>query len=110
MTALLVGGMVCLETHKVSLQPHSIGTSGLQRILLALYGAVSRTGLLSTRVGRRVFASAYDLYKSRWEAAEIMALRKFVDPGTAIIDVGANIGFFTRRFAEWVRPGGIVIA
>jgi FkbM family methyltransferase len=102
--------MVCLETHKVSLQPHTAPISGLQRILLALYSLVSRTGLLSTRVGRRAFAFAYDLYKSRWEAAEIMALKRFVSPGTVIIDVGANIGFFTRRFAEWVRPGGIVIA
>jgi FkbM family methyltransferase len=38
------------------------------------------------------------------------ALAKLVGPGTTVIDVGANVGFYTRRFAEWVRPGGEVIA
>jgi FkbM family methyltransferase len=70
----------------------------------------ARTGLLSTRAGQRIFAAAYDLYKSRWEAGEIAALKPLVQRGTTVIDVGANIGFFTRRFAEWVRPGGLVIA
>src|SRR6185503_14448504 len=102
--------MVCLQTDKVSLQPHTATGSGLQRLLLCFYRAVSSTGLLSTRLGRRAFAFAYDFYKSRWEAADITALKKFVRVGTTVIDVGANIGFFTRHFAEWVRPGGIVIA
>jgi FkbM family methyltransferase len=108
--------MVCLETEKAPLHrtlacPRETSTiSGLQRFLLGAYGILARTGLLSTRLGRSVFATAYELYKSRWEAAEIAALKTFVRPGTVAIDVGANIGFFTRRFAEWVRPGGLVIA
>jgi len=102
--------MVCLQTDKVSLQPHTATAGGLQRVLLCFYRAVSSTGLLSTRLGRRAFALAYDFYKSRWEAADVTALKKFVRVGTTVIDVGANIGFFTQRFAEWVRPGGIVIA
>jgi FkbM family methyltransferase len=108
--------MVCLQTENATLHP-STGcllqpstTSWLQRFLLGVYGVASRTGLLSTRFGRTAFATAYDLYKSRWEAAEIAALRTFVRPGTLAIDVGANIGFFTRRLADWVRPGGLVIA
>jgi FkbM family methyltransferase len=108
--------MVCLETERTALtavassarQPTT--KSWLQRTLLATYWVVSRTGLLSTSVGRAAFATAYDFYKSRWEAPGIAALKSFVRPGTIVIDVGANIGFFTRRFAEWVRPGGIVIA
>jgi FkbM family methyltransferase len=102
--------MVCLQTEKISIQSHATGPTGLQRTLLGLYRVAARTGLLSTRIGRRAFASAYDFYKSRWEAVEIMALKQFVRPGTVAIDVGANIGFFARRFAEWVRPGGLVIA
>jgi len=102
--------MVCLQTDKVSLQSHTATARGLQRILLGFYRAVSSTGLLSTRPGRRAFALAYDFCKSRWDAADVIALKKFVRTGTTVIDVGATIGFFTRRFAEWVRPGGIVIA
>ena len=108
--------MVCLQTENAALHPstgcllQASTTSRLQRFLLMGYGIASRTGLLSTRLGRAAFATAYDFYKSHWEAGEIAALRTFVRPGTVAIDVGANIGFFTRRLAEWVRPGGLVIA
>ena len=81
-----------------------------QTVLLALYRAVSSTGLLSTRPGRAMYEWSYDLYKDRFEAGPVDALRQFIKPGTTVIDVGANIGFFSRRFARWVGPGGRVIA
>lgn len=82
----------------------------LQTILLALYRAVLATGLLSTSGGRRAYEWAYDRYKERFEAGPIDALRPFVKPGTTVVDVGANIGFFSRRFGRWVGAGGRVIA
>lgn len=81
-----------------------------QSVLLPLYAAIKRSGVLETRLGQRLFEYAYDLYKRRIEGAEADALQPFVRPGTLVIDVGANIGFFTRRFARWVSPGGRVIA
>ena len=39
-----------------------------------------------------------------------MTLRPYLLPGTAAIDVGANIGFFTERFARWLGPSGVVVA
>ncbi|HVJ54191.1 MAG TPA: FkbM family methyltransferase [Aliidongia sp.] len=33
-----------------------------------------------------------------------------ITPSTSVIDIGANVGFFTRRFARWVSGGGRVIA
>lgn len=104
--------MVCLQTEKAALGPApSEGSrSWLQRLLLGSYGLLARTGLPSTAFGRAAFATAYDFYKARWEAPGIGALKPFARPGSIVIDVGANIGFFTRRFAEWVRPGGTVIA
>jgi FkbM family methyltransferase len=33
-----------------------------------------------------------------------------VKPGSFVIDVGANIGYFTLHFASWVRNGGKVLA
>jgi FkbM family methyltransferase len=82
----------------------------MQRLLLAVYKGVCRTGLMSTRLGRGVFLAAYERYKGIWDADHLEALAKLVRPGATVIDVGANVGFYTRRFAEWVRPGGEVIA
>jgi len=91
--------------------PNAVSTTGvLQRLLLAVYKGVCRTGLMSTRLGRGVFLAAYERYKGIWDADHLEALSKLVPPGATVIDVGANVGFYTRRFAEWVRPGGEVIA
>ena len=90
---------------------NSVSTTGVvQRLLLAVYKGVCRTGLMSTRLGRGVFLAAYERYKVIWDADHLEALAKLVRPGATVIDVGANVGFYTRRFAEWVRPGGEVIA
>src|SRR5258705_13696425 len=100
--------MVCLQTQKAPAdapQPavqKTAAIGSLQRWLLLAYRLGARLGLFSTRFGRAIFAVAYDFYKSHWEASEVAALKTFVRPGTTVIDVGANIGFFTRRFAEWV--------
>ena len=82
----------------------------LQWILLKLYAAAASSGLLSTAFGKTIFEWSYDKYKEYFEAGDIDALRAFVTPGTTVIDVGANIGFFTKRFALWVGPAGKVIA
>jgi FkbM family methyltransferase len=82
----------------------------LQTGLLALYRAAAATGVLNTSWGRTLFESTYWLYKSRYEAGPIQVLRRWVRPGTAVIDVGANVGFFTLQFASWVTNGGKVFA
>ena len=82
----------------------------LQSGLIGLYGLVKATGGLDTALGRRIFESSYQFYKRRFEAGPIRMLRQWVRPKTFVIDVGANIGFFTRQFAAWVSDGGKVIA
>jgi FkbM family methyltransferase len=82
----------------------------LQDGLVGLYGLVKRTGALDTPAGRRIFEASYQFYKDRFEAGPVLMLRPYLRPGTFVIDVGANIGFFTRRFAAWVSEGGKVIA
>ncbi len=90
--------------------PQPTARNAVQRSLLRVYALVRATGLLETSLGRRAFEWAYDLYK-RWdEAAGAEALQPLVAPGTLVIDVGANIGFFTVRFARWVSVGGRVLA
>jgi FkbM family methyltransferase len=82
----------------------------LQGGLIRLYRLVKATGGLDTAPGRRIFEASYLFYKDRLEAGPIEMLRPYVRPGTVVIDVGANMGYFTRRFATWVWEGGRVIA
>jgi FkbM family methyltransferase len=82
----------------------------MEKIALAGYGLAVRTGLMSTPLARRLFVFAYRQYKQRVEARSINHLRRFVEPASTAIDVGANVGFFTTRFMDWVGEGGTVIA
>lgn len=82
---------------------------GIQNALLWLYARIGATRFLSTGAGRSLFERAYLAYKS-FEAGPVDRLAVFVRPGTLVVDVGANIGFFTRRFARWVSDGGRVLA
>jgi FkbM family methyltransferase len=79
----------------------------LQNLLLLVYRLARRP--LQTPAGRRAFLFAYDVYK-RFEAHELTALASMVARGSTVIDVGANVGYCTQRFARWVGPHGRVIA
>lgn len=81
-----------------------------QRAALAAYKVIVRSGVLSNAYGQRAWAFAYLAYKRWFEAGEVAALRSFVPPGTTVIDVGANIGFFALQFAEWAGREGRVLA
>ncbi len=80
-----------------------------QNSVLFAYRVVRSTGVLSTTWGRELSEGAYSLYKSLFEPG-IDHLRCLVPPGTSIVDVGANVGYFTLKFAEWVSDDGRVIA
>jgi FkbM family methyltransferase len=82
----------------------------LQKIAVAAYALAARAGFMSLPVVRRLFIKAYRQYKRHIEAGPVDQLRRFVPEGAAVIDVGANVGFFTEKFAEWVGPTGTVIA
>ena len=82
----------------------------VQAGLLAFYRAVTVTGLLNTTWGRALFETTYWLYKRHCETGSIVSLQEWVRPGTMVIDIGANIGYFTLPFASWVRDGGKVLA
>ena len=82
----------------------------MQSVLLGVYRAVNASGVLSTRPGRSLFEWGYHRYKRLLEAGDIRALAPLIKPGTVVIDVGANIGFFTKFFADCVSEGGKVLA
>jgi len=82
----------------------------LQYLLIQIYSAVKKTGFLQTRMGEAIFDHFYLGYKKYLEARDIHLLKRFYIPGSHIIDIGANIGFFTEHFAKWVAPtiGGVI--
>jgi FkbM family methyltransferase len=82
----------------------------LQSLFLAAYRGLLHTRLLETRPGYALFERAYDLYKAVLEASSLRHVRPFVPAGTRVVDVGAHVGFFTERFAQWVGPQGLVLA
>ena len=84
--------------------------SGFQSLLLRLYKTALASGVTSTTWGRSLFEWCYEKYKILFEVGDIGVLRSLIKPGTTVIDVGANIGFFTRHFGRWVSGGGHVIA
>jgi FkbM family methyltransferase len=82
----------------------------VQRALIGIYRWAHRRGLTATRPGLWIFETAYDAYKQLFEARAVGALARYVAPGSCILDVGANIGFFTLRFARWTSGAGSVLA
>ncbi len=50
------------------------------------------------------------LYKQTIEARYTNILLRFIPPGSTVIDVGANIGYFTLQFARQVGTNGQIIA
>jgi len=82
----------------------------LQRLLWLVYRVAIRSRVLDVPGMRSVYEASYGLYKQFMEAPYVAYLRAQVEPGTIVVDVGANIGFFTRYFAEWTGPDGRVLA
>lgn len=77
---------------------------------IRLYVLTAKLGLQRLPLFHRAYLALYPLYKGYFEAGPIDQLREFVPDGSLVIDVGANVGFFSLRFAEWVGDGGKVIA
>jgi FkbM family methyltransferase len=75
-----------------------------------LFGLTARLGLQRIPLFNRAFLALYPTYKKYFEAGPVDRLRDFVPPGALVIDVGANVGFFSLRFADWVGDAGKVIA
>jgi FkbM family methyltransferase len=78
--------------------------------VLRLYERAARAGMLDRPRPRRAYESAYLTYKGLIEAGPVDGLGTLVANGSTVVDVGANIGFFTLRLARWVGPTGRVIA
>jgi FkbM family methyltransferase len=89
---------------------HNSASRRFQLFLLSFYGSIAKLSIWRTRFGRACFVAVYNVYKRFVEAGDIAFLAQYVAPGSLVIDVGANVGYFSRKFAKWVGPHGRVIA
>jgi FkbM family methyltransferase len=81
----------------------------LANMLVHVFRLVKSTGVLKTEAGWRGYAAAYRLYKNVLDR-DFKALRRFVQKGSSVIDVGANVGVVSLAFSRWVGPSGRVLA
>jgi FkbM family methyltransferase len=81
----------------------------IQITILNVYKLVRSSGIHSTTWGRDLSERAYFIYKKFFESNRDH-LRYVFRPGTTVLDVGANIGFFTVMFSKWAIDGSRVIA
>ncbi|GAB4209241.1 MAG: hypothetical protein Fur0023_21410 [Bacteroidia bacterium] len=75
------------------------------------------TNTISLKIGEWMYQNMYGLYKplyffykKRTEKFEIDLIKKNIRPGDVIIDIGANIGFYTMIFSKIVKEKGKVFA
>lgn len=66
-------------------------------------------------IGNRVYDRAFPIYalcyrgfKAYADHGERKFLRRTLSPGDVAVDVGANIGIYTRLLSRWVGPTGLV--
>lgn len=57
-----------------------------------------------------IYNRLYPVFKRRQDAFELKLIRSFVKPGFNVLDIGANIGFYTEVFSNLTGPSGSVHA
>ena len=82
----------------------------MRNAAVASYGLIKKLEIHRLPFADRIFLALYNTYKQYLEAGPIDRLKEFVPSGSLVIDVGANVGFFSVRFAKWVGNDGKVIS
>jgi FkbM family methyltransferase len=78
---------------------------------------VMRANAVAIKVGNLMYRRCFPMYrvlypafKRRQDAVEIAWMRRLIRPGNVVLDIGANIGFYTVLFSELVGATGGVHA
>ncbi len=55
-----------------------------------------------------IYNTLYTIFKSRSDRSEIDLIKRTVKPGNVVLDIGGNIGFYTKILSNLVGPNGLV--
>jgi FkbM family methyltransferase len=69
-----------------------------------------RKAVRRTAFGRRTYARMYLVGKAFAERRERLFFRRHLRPGMTVVDMGANVGFYTVQFSKLVGASGSVYA
>jgi FkbM family methyltransferase len=75
-------------------------------VLVRLRNALRRFGILRTIQNSPFYRIINQGYESRFDQAMMSTL----EPGMRVFDIGANVGYYTKKFADRVGPSGSVHA
>jgi FkbM family methyltransferase len=95
--------------------PHHPGKGVLYEHLLPFVKDAWQRPRLCTRFGVHFECDLNDkvprlIYYTGFDRKDCRILRRLVNPGSVIIDAGANVGYFSLLFAKWQRGHGVVHA
>ena len=84
----------------------------------AYHGAkIKKHGCVYTIFGTKMYLRKNDKYISRdiatyycWEPDETKFLGNYIKKGMNVVDIGANIGYYTLLFSKWVNQEGKVFS
>jgi FkbM family methyltransferase len=95
--------------------PHCPGKGWIYDRTLSRVGAIGGSPRIRSRFGVKFECDLEDkltreLYFIGFARRDCRVLRRLVKPGDVVLDIGANIGYFTLLFANWLQGNGEVHA
>jgi FkbM family methyltransferase len=98
----------CKDTNQSTIQRKKLSSLAMNLIKKILYKLLSEKHYLMLL--HRVFYFLYDLglLKNKKSFKYHYAVRKIIQPEFTVVDIGANLGYFSRNFARLAHKGKVV--
>jgi FkbM family methyltransferase len=82
----------------------------IQTAAFEIYSKADRLGMFKFTLVDHVFIKIYYFYKSKLENIDLQLISHYIVPNSHVIDVGANIGWFTLNLERFLKPGVSILA
>jgi FkbM family methyltransferase len=82
----------------------------VQYIAFKFYYVLNKTGFFTINVFDQAFIKLYFMYKRNIESDNLDFLKSYIKKNITVIDVGANIGYFTIEISKYLDSSSRVIA